>query len=318
MKLAIFVFIVLILICIDVYFIYNRKDIIAIISFISKLCLYGILILAFNNKANKSKIHTLDTFNHVNDSLSKLFNILDNNDMCFIGGALVIEDPENKIFNLLTYDTPEIDTNHKLKLSNYTNMIQTLTHSSFSDRFNPSGVVPNNPSFIIPKVKCMTEKFKCNKFERKIYIEKICNNCVTDDSHVEVKQNLLYYPFKDLEGNNYLYIKLESHPSISLGHAKAAIDTYVTKSKFNSDSKTCKPRRESAKDLESWRNEFEIKDSKFYDKLVYKGMLDNTELKTKIEHYNRNIRSGNELFIPYSFIQKNEIFKDLDKFNLRI
>lgn len=316
MKLSILIIIVLILICIDLYFIYHTNDNIAILSFISKLLMYGFLIYNFNSEKigrffNRSKIYVLDTFNDVNESLSKLFNILDDYDMCFIGGALVIEDPENKIFNLLTYDISEVDTNHKLKLSNYTNMIQTLTHSSFSDRFKPSGITPNNPSFIIPKQKCITDKFKCNKFERKIYIENICKNCVTDNSYVEIKQNLLYYPFADLDGKNYLYIKLESYPSISLGHAKAAIDTYVTKSKFNSDSKTCKPRRESAKDLESWKNEFKNKDLEFYNKLVSKDMLDDNELKIKIEHYNRNIRSGNELFIPYSFIQKNKIFKDL-------
>lgn len=319
MKLGILIFICLILLCIDISLIFNIHNISTIIGLSIKLLLYGLLI-AYTNKefkggnflpfSKKQKIYSIDTFKNINDSLANIFSILDKNNMCFIGGALVIEDPENKIFNLLTYDIPDIDPNYKLTLSNYTNMIQTLTHSSFSDRFEPSGITPKTPDFIIPKSKCINNNFKCNKFERKIYIEKICKNCVTDDSDVEVKQSLLYYPFKDLNNNNYLYIKLESHPSISIGHTKAAIDTYVTKTRFNSDSKTCNPRRESTKDLESWKNEFKNKDSKYYRTLVNNKILDNTDLEF-IDYYNHNIRSGNELFIPYSFIQKNKIFKDL-------
>ena len=180
-------------------------------------------------------------------------------------------------------------------------------YSEFSDRFDNTVCVPNNSSIIIPNSKCIKNKFKCNKFERKINIRNICKKCVNNDEPVEKKRSLLYYPFEDKFNKRFLYIKLESHSTISLGHAKNAFDTYVTKTKFSSDSKTCKSRRERLKDRNVWDTETKYDDKILYNHLLKNKIIDDDDMDI-INYYNINNRVGNELFIPYSFIVNNDIF----------
>lgn len=299
METLIIIILINIVICLIIYFInlpsfwYNLS--IYLILFILAICGPGNFLIDVQEKFDYSNL--CDTlFTSINNSLITLFNILSDQKMCFIGGALVIEDPNNQIFNKLTYDSNSIDSN----LSQYTKKIQTLTHSEFSDKFYSIND-KIKPSIIIPKSKCINNNFKCNKYERKIYIPKLCS---IDCDNSEIKRSLLYYPFKDLQNNNFIYIKLESYPTISIGHLQDAIKTYITKTKFNLDSKKCLPRRENSTNKEIWETKFKEKDYNFYKSLN----LDVNDLN-KINYYNTNIRTGNELFIPYSIIEKNNIFE---------
>lgn len=281
-------------------------------SYVLKLSLF--LFIAYQQKLTSAPIdNRVD--NNINQGIQKIFSILDNDienkSLCFIGGAIVFEDPNGDIFNLLTYEQSKLNDEcyniNDKKLSKNVNLIQTLTHAEFSDRFMNTTCVPNNPSIIIPKPKCINNKFKCNKYERKINIPNICNKCVSNNQHVETKRSLLYYPFEDNNKKRFLYIKLESHPSISFGHIKNAIDTYITKTKFDKDSTTCKPRRERLKDRNTWDTSTKNDDKLLYDHLLNKKIIDDNDISL-IEYYNNNIRVGNELFLPYSFISNYNIF----------
>jgi hypothetical protein len=305
---------IILLIFIDYLLLKNDTDhtiIINILYFIVKIILLLSIVILFYQK-NKLPVN-YEISNTINDGLKKIFNILDteltNKSLCFIGGAIVLEDPGGKIFNLLTYDDSNIKctTNNEL-LSSNVNIIQTLTHSEFTNNNFMPECVPSNPYFTIPNNKCISNKFNCNKFERKIYVDNICKKCILDNENIpKIKQSLLYYPFEDKNKYRFLYIKLESHPSISFGHAKNAIDTYITKTKFKSDSKNCKPRREYIRDKNIWIDIHSKDDHKLYQSLKEKNILNDNDLKL-IEYYNKNIRVGNELFLPYSFIIQNQIF----------
>ena len=311
-----FIILILSLIVIIDLFNFDFSNTRHILSFVLKIGLF-LFIISQSSFSTESNIIGKGLVNdNINQGIQKIFSILDNEienkSFCFIGGAIVFEDPFGAIFNLLTYENFNLNKEdcsniNSKKISKNVNLIQTLTHSEFSDRFDNTVCVPNNSSIIIPNSKCIKNKFKCNKFERKINIRNICKKCVNNDEPVEKKRSLLYYPFEDKFNKRFLYIKLESHSTISLGHAKNAFDTYVTKTKFSSDSKTCKSRRERLKDRNVWDTETKYDDKILYNHLLKNKIIDDDDMDI-INYYNINNRVGNELFIPYSFIVNNDIF----------
>ncbi len=299
MTLSIIIVFCIIIFVLDLVILLSLNQIIPLTNTIIFIFKFVILIGIISVSADNNKYKNNDFYYLVNESLSDLFLELDKYNMCFIGGAICFEDPQGIIFNQLAYDDINNSNCHiDTKLSPSTKLIQTLTHSEFSDKFfAPECKSNTKPSFIIPKSKCINDHFKCNKYERKIYIPNICPQC---DDNTEIKRSLLFYPFIDKNKNRYIYLKLESHSTISIGHAKNAIDTYITKTKFGKDSTVCKPRRERLKDFNSWKETGSVIDTEFYNKLSHSNIINQSDLQ-KINYYNKNIRVGNELFLPFSF-----------------
>ena len=166
----------------------------------------------------------------INNFIGKINTFLSLYDVCFIGGAFVFEDNHADLYNLLTYNTLDDSicgsTNFPSKQVSYK---QSKTHGIFLSRFSSVKCVPR---ININLPGCKPDK--CVKFERIINLENICSMCKYKMNYQDhTKRVALYYPFYDNRTNKrYLYLKLESHPMISTGHAIEASKTYILKTKI--------------------------------------------------------------------------------------
>ena len=227
---------------------------------------------------------------HVDDYIINLFfgkitAFLSLYDECFVGGAFIFEDPNAKLFNLLTHNNLTDNEDYLCGTTKFfspnVSFKQSKTHGIFLNKFNKAKCVPE---VAINLPKCQDSR--CIKYERIINLHNICSAC-NDVKNRDHKGVILYYPFTYL-GKRYLYAKLESHKMISTGHLTEAVKTYVLKTKTPE-------RRENDK----YTDEILEKDINFYHEISTLFNIDAQD----INEYNSNLRQGAEFFVSSDLLK---------------
>ena len=214
-------------------------------------------------------------------------------DVCFVGGAFVFEDPDARLYNLLTYNVLNAGESYlcgqRTFRSDKVSIKQSKTHGIFLKTFRKA---PCMPEVITNMLGCSDSR--CRKFERLIDLDNICGYCTGIKDRRQHKGVILYYPFLFTFGRSgsykkrYLYVKLESHPMMSLRHAEEAVKTYGFKSKTPE-------RRES----DPYTQQLQEKDIRFYTEMENNYGIGRSTRRAHIplNSYDNSIRQGAEFFV---------------------
>lgn len=173
---------------------------------------------------------------------------------CFLSGAFIIDDTNQTLFNLL-----------------YSNPKKHLFESLGSHLlYNQHKLKPKDTEYYLYETK----------FEKPIQI-----NCKCEDNTIDSREfrSMKWYKFS--ENNRYfIYLKIESAPTISLQHGYEAFKTYA----LHKSNKSCRePRREDCKTKCLYTSD----KGPNYDKIIF-NTSDEREIN---ETYTRK---GDERFIP--------------------
>lgn len=201
--------------------------------------------------------------------------------VCFTRGTFIIEDQHATLFSRI------INKPCKVKNANW-----KITHIDVSKK-------PAFHCFLDAKNVCGNAKYEIDIEPAIIYLcDQECrvnsNNCM--DSKKDPKRVAFVYHFITKDKKEYTLIKLESHKTISIQHTMNAIKRYILKINHTSFYKSTR-REDCHKDKEGCLNrnlhsEYHIRQFLAAYPAYGKSMFDS------IEYYNKNVRTGDEFFIP--------------------
>lgn len=173
---------------------------------------------------------------------------------CFLSGAFVIDDTNQTLFNLL-----------------YSNPKKHLFESLGSHLlYNQHKLKPKDTEYYLYETK----------FEKPIQI-----SCKCEDNTIDSREfrSMKWYKFSE-NNRHFIYLKIESAPTISLQHGYEAFKTYA----LHKSNKSCRePRREDCKTKCLYTSD----KAPNYDKIIF-NTSDEREIN---ETYTRK---GDEMFIP--------------------
>jgi hypothetical protein len=232
--------------------------------------------------------------------IEALYQLLIENNYCFLRGAFVFEDNNENLFNLLTEGSIN-STKYKQcpKITRDRGTICFTSHNDFILNKKFQKKRKGNPTILTIDdnytKKKLTYKYTIPPLSSISMYEKIIDQGITVKCDKEEKKYnvILLYPFKFKEINNiFLYIKLEESRCLSFAH----IYEFILSQKINKSN--LNTRRE--------KNKYTVKlyknDIKFYMNIIEKYFNNDEVTKNKIlnsvEQYNDNIRIGSEFFIP--------------------
>jgi hypothetical protein len=248
------------------------------------------------------------------DFIKYIFNMLYNNDLCFSSGTFIINDSNDLFFNLLLYNE-FIPSKNKVSVANLAPI--HLTHNEPIRGIEKELYLDKHPA-----QKFLRKTISHNKYERRFNppITGLCNGAAED------KGVCLFYKFKSpSDNNNYLFLKFESAPMLSIAHVLKASHHYANESsKSSSDNEDTESednaslndhielnvRRETHKQCSrDFYNETYSKN----DKLFYRNEVNplcgmsglerggNPNFK-ELDHYNSIVRVGCEFYITEPFM----------------
>jgi hypothetical protein len=264
----------------------------------------------------------------------KLYELLIDTDSCFLEGAFVFSDPDNKLFNLLTrmcepnifrkgfgeYITHDIF----LKNTKFQKLVKKFNRGNTNiDMKELEGLTLYDPNSRVFKYFMYENDIKNLKSQIK-ELSYLCNPNCNDEKYAKNNKNecresrkktkavILFYPFKVVreEENKkieqkYIYLKLEHTHSISLAHLVEAYHAYLYPKK-DDDSGYPYRRERTINDSETnYKKELQTIDSKFYnDDLTHgrKGIQNIKVIQDEVKFYNNFVRSNDEMFIPSSVL----------------
>jgi hypothetical protein len=251
-------------------------------------------------------------------------------DNCFTEGAFVISDENGKVLKLLTKTCLDDTVKDKIQYDNNyrSSFFGVISHDSFlnSSQFNKGKVgIKLYDQFLIDK-GLLEEGYTYNTYKQfenpikdknhkpkslQFLCNPICNEQKEREECIEARRNtknvILFYPFvveKD-EGmgfkvfKQYLYLKLEEHPYISVSHGKEALYAY-TSPVFEDESGFDRRRERFAggKGEHKYKQNLRIKDFNFYKEFFVKNDQELSKLQTELEFYNNFVRSNDEFYVP--------------------
>ena len=263
-------------------------------------------------------------------------------DNCFTEGAFVISDENGKVLKLLTKTCLDETVKDKIQYdNNYRySFFGKISHDSFlnTETFNKekAGVKLYN-QFLIDKgllekgytyntykqfenlIKDKNNKPKSLQF----LCNPICNEQKEREECIEARRNtktvILFYPFmveidKGMgfkEYKQYLYLKLEEHPYMSIAHGKEAFYAY-TNPVFEDESGFDRRRERFAagEGEQKYKENLRIKDYNFYKEFLVKNDRELSKLQTELEFYNNFVRSNDEFYVPQTMT--NDIISKLN------
>lgn len=184
-----------------------------------------------------------------------LYDKLRNNNICFLSGSFVFEDPNMKLFyTLCGFDKSKKTTLNLTRAGPF-----TKTHSVFfrNKNFKQLRSISNNvyldDSFNskVNTIKVVRKQFDL-QYQRNIdkKLKYLCDTCCNSinknntncdeeycENNKEEKGAILFYPFRTVDQediNNirvktYLFLKLEGFEALSLMHSVAALKRYILK-----------------------------------------------------------------------------------------
>lgn len=261
----------------------------------------------------------------------KLYELLIDTDSCFLEGAFVFADPDNKLFNLLTrmcepnvfrkgfgeYITHDIF----LKNSKFQKLVKKFNRGNTTiDMKELEGLTLYDPSAKVFKYFMYENDIK-NLKSQMTSLSYLCNPDCNDEKYAKNNQKecresrkktkavILFYPFKVLreEGNKkieqkYIYLKLEHTHSISLAHLVEAYHAYMYPKKED-DSGYPYRRERTINDSEiNYKEELRDIDSEFYSNDLTHDRKNIKMIQDEVKFYNNFVRSNDEMFIPSSVL----------------
>ena len=258
-------------------------------------------------------------------------------DNCFTEGAFVISDENGEVLNLLT-ETCLDDKKIKYDNNYRSSTLGIITHDSFlrENIFNQGKVgVKLHKNFLIDN-GLLVEGYTYNgykQFENKIrdknhkpktlefLCNPICNEKKDNEECIEARRNsksvILFYPFvveKDAgmgfkEYKQYLYLKLEENPHVSVGHVKDAVCAYAYPVYNDASGFDRRRERFTCKNEQKYKDKFKTKDLNFYREFYGKNDEELSKLQLELEFYNDSVRANDEFYIPQRMT--NDILKNL-------
>lgn len=245
------------------------------------------------------------------------------NNNCFTEGAFVISDEKGQVFKLLTKTCLDDTVKDKIQFDNNyrSSFLGVISHDSFlkSSEFDKENVKLHNNFFIDNGLLVQGYTYNTYKqFENSIKDKKhkakslqflcnpICNEQKEREECIEARRNtksvILFYPFvveKNIgmgfkEYKQYLYLKLEAHPHISIAHGKEAIYAYTTPV-FDDESGFDRRRERFAagKGEQKYKQNLRIKDLYFYKEFYNMNRND-----LELEFYDNFVRANDEFYVP--------------------
>lgn len=230
------------------------------------------------------------------DFIIGIYEFLEANKICFLYGALVLDDTDGYIFNYLSshevYDKPRpsgIGATHMIFIRNSKfKERQARKRSTSSDDGSTEYVLDkslNRRQYELPLVPPMN--YICSKRCRQNPKK---TDCEMEESN---KGALLFYPFavQNDKGDRrrYIYLKLEGYLHDKPAHMSSAFKRYVMRLEKKD---TYKKRREDDVPLDhhlddNLRISSSIKDSRIADIVT-----------EKLTFYDTYVRVGNEVYVP--------------------
>lgn len=263
----------------------------------------------------------------------KLYELLIDTDSCFLEGAFVFADPDNKLFNLLTrmcepnvfrkgfgeYITHDIF----FKNSKFQKLVKKFNRGNTNvDMKELEGLTLYDPNARVFKYFMYENDIK-NLKSQMTSLSYLCNPDCNDqkyaknnqkecrESRKKTKAVILFYPFKVVreEENKkieqkYIYLKLEHTHSVSLQHLVEAYHAYMYPKK-DDDSGYPYRRERTIDDSEiNYKEELRNIDSEFYNNDLTHGRksINVRVIQDEVNFYNNFVRSNDEMFIPSSVL----------------
>jgi hypothetical protein len=249
------------------------------------------------SKSNKNQIKSI-----LIDFIYKLYDYILKRNSCFLSGTFIIEYTNNQCFeNFIEYlkiysksrpfskthrffiDNSIFGKNRQCNLDdNYTNDLTC----NVIDNITSDGI---QYEILLPNIT-----FLCDPDCR---INRYLTKCTSDKK--EIKRVLLFYTFSYMN-KKYIFFKLEAEQAISIGHAKSALDRYILKKKTKSPY--IGRREDSYKDINKdapTLSNYMKQTKEIYDN-DYKNF---NEFLDDLKFYNKNIRTGRELFISANMLK---------------
>ena len=255
-----------------------------------------------------------------------IFQLLEENNLCFSSGTFVFENDTNILFNLLTFNKLILPSNtyncnapkKSREISNLVDVFATDTHKKVYDK-NVEKIITITPGPCIPEaVHAMDpglnilRNTKMTKFEISFTepIKNFCGICKQNnenDDISETKGSCLYYPFT-VKSNLYpgkktfeyisklLFVKFEKIPTKASGHGTEFFKNLTgTKKEY----RRYPPRREDDSVSKcNYTRQYYEQDVKFYKK--YSPTSEN-DIQI-LNWYNRHIRTGCEFFVTNNLL----------------
>lgn len=216
----------------------------------------------------------------------------DNSDLCFTNGTFIFEDNNNQLFNLLL----SCEKSYAFYKKTHKVILQT------------------NPFFCSTKIDKEIKKCQSNdiyQYEIDIKPLKIinCNGFTVD------KRVILIYSFTvklNETHKNYIFFKLEEHQAISISHTSKAFNRYIlhketAKNNLMIRREDCFKDKSGCKLLSLFK-ELQYDDENYPDKEYYEDIIKKlkdqlNQIIDSINFYDKNIRTGDEYFIPQSLTE---------------
>jgi hypothetical protein len=263
----------------------------------------------------------------------QLYSLLKNTESCFLEGAFVFADPENKLFYLLTrMCEPNIFRKGFGEMITHDIFLKNSKFEKLAKKLNRGNVkidMKELEGFTLydPKARVFRYFMYENDIKKinndPVELNYLCDPDCNDEryasnnkrecreSRKKPKSVILFYPFKVVreEGNNkieqkYVYLKLEHTHAISLAHIVEAYHAYMYPKKED-DSGYPYRRERTVRDSEvMYKPELRDIDKNFYsNELTYDRNIQNIRIiKNEVNFYDKFVRSNDEMFIPSSVL----------------
>lgn len=232
------------------------------------------------------------------DFILGIYEFLEHNQICFLYGALVLDDPNGRIFDFLL--SHEVYDKKRSTGFGATHML-FINSAKFRKRRRSSAPAAAAAAEVATSYN-LDRQFSRRHYELPFNppLNYICKrSCRTGElpkeecaSEEASKGVLLFHPFKIVSADGshsrqYIYLKLEGHLHDKSQHIASAFKRYVL---HREKTDKYKKRRED-------------------DKIVQHHLVDNVQMlraagdaasriKSELEFYDQHVRVGNEVYIP--------------------
>ncbi len=245
-----------------------------------------------------------------NEFIHTIFRFLKEVNLCFLYGSIVLDDEDGKIFLDLYTDVDNPSTEAPDIYAKLRPTGRMGTHKTFLKQENFLGARKNSYS---SDYELYTEHTTLRQYEKILdpKITYLCDPACRQRETQECKSVrspkgvILFYPFQAHVPDNpmslkrFIFMKLEGYVHNDIKHMKQAVNRYIL-------------RKEKADKYPKRREDEKMSDIYLQDKetmlryiVTHFDIVDREFIKAvtaKIDFYNDNIRTGNEIYLPSEII----------------
>jgi len=237
---------------------------------------------------------------------------------CFLRGTFVFEDNESKMFKMLYncqhtqsfWKTTHSEVKNKIAVDASLRLKGTVKLQSVDEKWdeqkNKKGYIEKLYQYEV--IIDPPFEYSCNKECRLVSPSTDCPESLKDPKGVAL---LYHFRIKAIDGKQhaYTFLKLEGHYSLSIGHTVSAFDRYILKknakpanlpSRREDCGEKCEFKGKRICNNENKDNCSEYNERNDYHIIQFKKAAPDMALSIdkSIDIYSKNIRTGDELFVP--------------------